>query len=110
MTKFQSQLDNMIKSNGKISNTQGIKMAYDRDNKIYVRDNKMRIGGATSMTNWLENFTKLPFGVLGGVRDMERYIEAERGFKENPKTEELVGHSQAGVVALQLAEIFFKET
>ena len=48
MTKFQSQLDRMLKSNGKISNTQGIKMAYDRDNKIVVKDNKMYIGGTTS--------------------------------------------------------------
>ena len=106
MTKFQSQSDNMLKSNGRISNTQGIKMAYDRGNKIYVRDNKMYIGGTTSMTNWLENLTKLPFGVLGGVRDMERYIEAERILKENPQINELVGHSQAGVVALQLAKDF----
>ena len=106
MTKIQSQLDRMLKSNGKISNTQGIKMAYDRGNKIFVKDNKMYIGGTTSFTNWLENFTKLPFGVLGGVRDMERYIEAERILKDNPQITELVGHSQAGVVALQLAKDF----
>ena len=60
MTRIQSQLDRMLKSNGKISNTQGIKMAYDRDNKVYVRDNKMYIGGTTSFTNWLENFTNYP--------------------------------------------------
>ena len=106
MTKVQSQLDNMLKYNGRISNIQGIKMAYDRDNKVYMRGNKMYIGGTTSFTNWLENFTKLPFGVLGGVRDMERYIEAERILKENPQITELVGHSQAGVVALQLAKDF----
>ena len=88
MTRIQSQLDTMLKSNGKISNTQGIKMAYDRDNKIFVRDNKMYIAGTTSFTNWLENFTKLPFGVLGGVRDMERYIEAEQILKDNPQITE----------------------
>ena len=74
MTKIQFQLDNMLKSNGKISNTQGVKMASDRDSKVYVRGNKMYIEGTTSFTNWLENFTKLPFGVLGDVGDMERYI------------------------------------
>ena len=37
MTKVQSQLDRMLKSNAKISNTQGIKMAYDRDNKIFLK-------------------------------------------------------------------------
>ena len=31
-----------------------------------------------------KNFTKLPFGVLGGVRDMERYIDAERILKREP--------------------------
>ena len=36
MTKIHSQLDRMLKSNGKISNTQGIKMAYDRDNKNFL--------------------------------------------------------------------------
>ena len=74
----------MLKSNGKISNTQGIKMAYDRDSKIFVKDNKMYIGRTTSFTN-CENFAKLPCGVLGGVRDMERYIEAERILKDNPQ-------------------------
>ena len=38
MTRVQSQLDNMLKSNGRISNTQGIKIAYDRDNKIFVKE------------------------------------------------------------------------
>ena len=37
---------------------------------------------------------------------MERYIEAERILKDNPQITELVGHSQAGVVALQLAKDF----
>ena len=66
----------------------------------------MYVGGTTSAVNWLENFTKLPFGVLGGVRDMERYIEAERILKENPQISELVGHSQAGSVVLTLAKDF----
>ena len=51
MTRVQSQLDNMLKSNGRISITRGIKMAYDRDNKVYVIGNKMFIGGTTSFTN-----------------------------------------------------------
>ena len=39
-------------------------------------------------------------------KDIYVYIEAERMFKENPQIEELVGHSQAGLVALQLAKDF----
>ena len=98
----------MLKSSGKIPNTPGINMASERDNKIHVRRNKMYIAGTTNMTNWLGNFTKLPFGVLGGVRAMEGYIEAERIIKENPQIEELVGHFKAGVVALQLAKDFLE--
>ena len=86
MSKIQSQLNKMLESNGKISNSQGIKYAYDRDNKIFVKGNKMYVGGTTSAVNWLENLTKLPFGVLGGVRDMERYIEAKRVLQDNRKS------------------------
>ena len=106
MSKIETKLNKMLENNNKITNTQGIRMAYDTDNKIYVRGNKMYVGGTTSAVNWLENFTKLPFGVLGGVRDMERYIEAERILKENPQISELVGHSQAGPVVLTLARDF----
>ena len=81
--KIEQQLNKMLDNNNKISNSQGIKMAYDRDNKIYVQGNKMYIGGTVSATNWLENLTKLPFGVLGGVRDMERYLQAEHVLKKS---------------------------
>ena len=47
-----------------------------------VRNKKMYIGDTTSFNNWLENVTKLPFGVLGGVRDMERYMQAEHILKK----------------------------
>ena len=104
--KIEQQLNKMLDDNNKISNSQGIKMAYDKDNKIYVKGNKMYIGGTVSATNWLENLTKLPFGVLGGVRDMERYLQAEHVLKNNPQIDTVVGHSQAGVVALQLAKDF----
>ena len=92
MSKIQLQLNTMLESNGKISNSQGIKYAYDRDNKIFVKGNKMYVGGTTSAVNWLENLTKLPFGVLGGVRDMERYIEAKRVLQDNPQITEFKGH------------------
>ena len=106
MTKINTHVDKMLKHNNKISNTQGIKIAYDKDNKIFVKDNKMYIGGTVSAVNWLENLTKLPFGVLGGVRDMERYINAKEVLRNNPQITELVGHSQAGPVVLTLAKDF----
>ena len=40
MSKIQSQLNTMLESNGKISNSQGIKYAYDRDNKIFLKEIK----------------------------------------------------------------------
>ena len=75
MTRVQSQLDNMLKSNGRISNTQGIKMAYDRDNKVYVRGNKMYVGGTVSANDWKQNLTMLK---TGQIRNMDRYKEARR--------------------------------
>ena len=58
---------------------------------------------AMLLTNWL---TKLPFGVLGGVLDMERYFQAEHVRNKNRQIDTVVGHSQAGIVALQLAKDF----
>ena len=106
MSKIETKINKMLNDNNKISNAQGIRLAYDNNNKIFVRNNKMYIGGTISFTNWLENLTKLPFGVLGGVRDMERYIQAEHILKNNPEIDTVKGHSQAGAVALQLAKDF----
>ena len=103
MTKIQSQLDRMPKSNGKISNTQGIKMAYDRDNKIFVKDNKMYIGGTTSANDWKQNFTMLK---TGQIRQMDRYKEARRVLLQNPQVDTLLGHSMGGSVALELNKEF----
>ena len=41
MTKTEDQLNKMLSKNAKISYTQGIKLAYDKDNKIFVKGNKM---------------------------------------------------------------------
>ena len=104
MSKIETQINNMLSDNNKISNAQGIRLAYDNNNKIFVRNNKMYIAGTTNFNNWLENLTKLPFGVLGGIRDMERYIHAEDILKNNPEIDTVIGHSQGGAVALQLAK------
>ena len=103
MTKIQKQLDRMLSSNGKISNTQGIKLAYDRDNKTFVKGNKMFVGGTTSKSDWVENFTKLK---TGGIRDMARYKEARRVLLENPQVDTLLGHSMGGSVVLELNKEF----
>ena len=58
------------------------------------------------MTNWLENLTKLCLEFWVASLIWKEILEAERILKENPQIEELVGHSQAGVVALQLANDF----
>ena len=103
MTRIQTQLNSMLEANGKISNTQGLKMAYDRDNKVYVRGNKMFIGGTVTANDWKENFTKLK---TGGIRDMERYKEARRVLLENPQVDTLLGHSMGGSIALELNKEF----
>ena len=98
MTRVQSQLDDMLKSNGRISNTQGIKMAYDRDNKVYVRGNKMYVGGTVSANDWKQNFTMQK--KTGQIRNMDRYKEA------NPQVDTLLGHSMGGSVVLELNNEF----
>ena len=103
MTKIEAQLNKMLNSNGKISNTQGIKLAYDRDNKIFVKGNKMYVGGTTSTRDWQQNFTKLK---TGGIRDMDRYKEAKKVLLENPQVDTLLGHSMGGSVVLELNKEF----
>ena len=84
MTKIEAQLNKMLNTNGKFSNTQGIKYAYDRNNKIFVKGNKMYVGGTTSAKDWQQNFTKLK---TGAIRDMDRYKEAKKS---------IVGKSASG--------------
>ena len=103
MTKVQSQSGNMLKSNGRKSNTQGITMAYDSNNKVYVRGYKMYIGGTFIANAWKENFAKLK---TGGIRNMERYKEARRVLLENPQVDTILGHSMGGSVALELNKEF----
>ena len=87
MTQMQSQVDKILKSK-KISNTQGIKMASDRDNKIYVRDNKKCVGGTASANDWKQHFTMLR---TGQIRNMDQYKEARGVLLENPQIDTLLG-------------------
>ena len=103
MAKIQSQLGKMLETNNKISNTQGIKIAYDRNNKVYVKGNKMYVGGTTSMRDWRQNFTNLE---TGRIREMDRYKEARRVLLENPQVDTLLGHSMGGSVVLELNKEF----
>ena len=101
--KIEQQLNKMLDDNNKISNSQGIKMAYDKDNKIYVKGNKMYIGGTVSANDWKQNFTMLK---TGQIRNMDRYREAKRVLEENPQVNKLYGHSMGGSVVLELNKEF----
>ena len=104
MTKIQAQLNKMLNTNGKISNTQGIKYAYDRDNKIFVKGNKMYVAEARLLQKTgNKTFTKLK---TGGIRDMDRYKEAKKVLLENPQVDTLLGHSMGGSVVLELNKEF----
>ena len=103
MSKILPKFTQTLNNNNKISNTQGIKIAYDKDNKIFVKDNKMFVGGTVNSNDWKENFTKLK---TGGIRDMERYKEAKRVLLENPQVDTLYGHSMGGSVVLELNKEF----
>ena len=77
----------MLNTNGNMSSTQGIKLAYDRDNKIFVKGTKMDVSGTTATRDWQQNFTKLK---TGGIRDMDKYKEAKKVLLENPQVDTLV--------------------
>ena len=101
MSNIENQLNKMLKSNAKISNTQGINLAYDSPNKVYIKDDKMYIAGTSSSSDWIDNFTKLKFGK---IREMERYKQAKELLEQNPQVKTLVGHSMGGSVVLALAK------
>ena len=52
MSKILPKFNQTLNNNNKISNTQGIKIAYDKDNKIFVKDNKMFVGGTVNSNDW----------------------------------------------------------
>ena len=71
--------------------------------KIFVKGNKMYVGGTSSAKDWQQNLTHLK---AGGIRDMERYKEARKALLENPQVDTLLGHSMGGSVVLELNKEF----
>ena len=103
MSKIEAKINKMSNDNNKISNAQGIRLAYDNNNKIVLRNNKMYIGGTTSANDWKQNFTMLK---TGQIRNMDRYKEARKVLLENPQVDTIYGHSMGGSVVLELNKEF----
>ena len=79
----------------------GLTKAYAADNATHVEGDTMYIAGTRNMRDWYDNFTKLPFGL---TKHAHRYKQAEEVLKENPQVKNIVGHSLASSVSVELTK------
>ena len=77
-----------------------LQKAYDSKNKVHVDGDTAFIAGTSSLSDWYDNFTKIP--VWGDLRNSTRYKQADEVLKQNPQVKNIIGHSLAGSVALEL--------
>jgi pimeloyl-ACP methyl ester carboxylesterase len=76
----------------------GLDRAYDDDRRVYMEGDSMFVAGTSSLGDVMDDVA-LPFALTKGT---QRYIDAERVLKANPKIRRIVGHSLGGAVALEL--------
>ena len=79
----------------------GLNKAYAADSATHVEGDTLYIAGTRNMRDWYDNFTKLPFGL---TKHAHRYKQAEEVLKENPQVKNIVGHSLASSVSVELTK------
>jgi hypothetical protein len=109
-----------MKFNGKIHHTKhmgfhnnlhkineiGLQKAYSSDNKIHLEGDPLFIAGTSNKQDVYDDLTKIPF--WGDVRQSQRYEDVIETVKKNPNIKNLVGHSLAGSVALEVEKKYSK--
>ena len=83
----------------RISDATGLDRAY-KSGDTHLNNKTLYIAGTHTWTDVADDITKVPF--WGSVTNATRYTAAEKVLKDNPQIENLVGHSLAGSVALEL--------
>jgi len=83
---------------GPISDAEGLARAYSQGD-AYTHGGTTYIAGSHTARDWWDDVTKVPF--WGDVRKSERYQQADKALKANPKVTRVVGHSLGGAVALE---------
>ena len=100
--KQTTQVKNIgLQNNFHNINKIGLTKAYAADNATHVEGDTMYIAGTRNMRDWYDNFTKLPFGL---TKHAHRYKQAEEVLKENPQVKNIVGHSLASSVSVELTK------
>ena len=83
----------------RISDATGLDRAY-KDGDTHLNNKTLYIAGTHTLQDAYDDVTKIPF--WGSVTDATRYKAAEKVINDNPQIENIVGHSLAGSVALEL--------
>ena len=76
----------------------GLSNAYKSKNKLYVKDDTLFIAGTSNLQDVWDDL-KIPLRL---TRFSQRYQDADNLLKANPQVKNLVGHSLAGSVSLEL--------
>ena len=79
----------------------GLTKAYESHKSTYVDGHTLYIAGTKGLKDWYDHFTKLPFGL---TKHADRYKDAEKALKENPQVKNIVGHSLASSVSVELTK------
>ena len=76
----------------------GLSNAYKSKNKLYVKDDTLFIAGTSNLQDVWDDL-KIPLRL---TRFSQRYQDADNLLKANPQVKNVVGHSLAGSVSLEL--------
>ncbi len=85
-------------SNNQLSDREGLKLAYQQGNHIYINNNKMFIAGSKSFQDWRDNLLIPP--TLTTYHNI--YQSAHDELMKNAQVNEIIGHSAGGAVVLEL--------
>ncbi len=84
-----------------LADREGLDRAYADQRKVYMTGDTLFVAGTSSLGDVADDLA-LPFGLTKGT---QRFIDAERVLKANPKIRCITGHSLGGAVSLELQRI-----
>ena len=79
----------------------GLDKAYADPHKVYMEGDSLFVAGTSSMGDVVDDLA-LPFGLTRGT---QRFDDASRVLKANPRIRRVVGHSLGGAVSLELGKL-----
>ena len=88
-----------------LSDKEGLKLAYQQPNHIYINNNKMFIAGSKNLQDWVDNVAFIP-PQLTTYHNI--YKSANDTLMLNPQVNEAIGHSAGGAVLLELEKQYPK--